>query len=923
MATPLRGREHEAAELAGLLDRLDTGQGASALILGEAGVGKSRLMDELVGAAEHRGQRPIRINADEIDLMSPLSTLLRGLTRAGTLTGADPLLGDAAVSRPADVWLLNEIQSQLEHAAGISPLVLVVDDVDRADDLSLHAVRLLSHSLESSAVVWFLTARPESSARLSRLRGSIARNGGLVVNLLPLDDTAAVSLVEDLIGTRPPPQLVELALAAGGNALLLTELAVGYLAEGRIAPGVRGDGGIALPARVREAIRARVSAMPPDSVHLLEVAAVLGRAFRVGDLAAVTHEPPANVLRALRPLLHEGTLTERDGRLVFRHELLRDAVLAEVPIEAVRLVHRDVANLLLARGEAPIDVANHLLAGAGPSDPDLAGPVTTASEGLVTTSPGQAVALARKALEISTVEPECWLRTAARVAMVLTRAGELDEALDLLTLAGARGLDADLEAKARAALCDALWRQSRTAEAVAVIRPVLRRGDISAAGRVRLEIAWARTRVLGAEPGEAVDQLAATIRAARDAGDPEALSAALASRSMGLRFLGRFHESIEDVLEAVATPRAGSAWHGIDARVWLARSLSAADRLDEAEVVCRDLMRESNSRAGARDLPAVSATLARLLLSRGQVTDARTEAEAGIAAMDAGGSRELSGDLVACAALTTWLRQGRDAGLDTIERFDGFAADHPYGMHHVELVRVLVNGGHDAAVTRRLTAPIIAVLANSYGQLVFDPFHGPSLVRCLMTAGLASEANVVVRRSRDLAALNPDIASWQAAADHAVGLYSRDEKLLQAAADGFEECGRQLAAALAAMDVALIPHRRRSRLEGERTEASLRAVGADAVAEELAVLRSGDRKTAARSRRPASGWASLTPAEIRVVKLAAAGATNKEIAQQLWISPYTVDTHMRHSLAKLGLRSRVALARLAGEQSLTEPSADR
>jgi DNA-binding CsgD family transcriptional regulator len=59
------------------------------------------------------------------------------------------------------------------------------------------------------------------------------------------------------------------------------------------------------------------------------------------------------------------------------------------------------------------------------------------------------------------------------------------------------------------------------------------------------------------------------------------------------------------------------------------------------------------------------------------------------------------------------------------------------------------------------------------------------------------------------------------------------------------------------------------------------------------------------------------------VKLAAAGATNKEIAQQLWISPYTVDTHMRHSLAKLGLRSRVALARLAGEQSLTEPPADR
>jgi DNA-binding CsgD family transcriptional regulator len=179
---------------------------------------------------------------------------------------------------------------------------------------------------------------------------------------------------------------------------------------------------------------------------------------------------------------------------------------------------------------------------------------------------------------------------------------------------------------------------------------------------------------------------------------------------------------------------------------------------------------------------------------------------------------------------------------------------------------------------------------------------------------------VVVRRCRDLAALNPGIESWQASADHAVGLYSRDEKLLQAAADRFGTCGRQLAAA---MDAVLMSHRRRNLSDGNRAEASLRAVGAEAVADELAAGRSGMRKAAARSRRPVSGWASLTPAELRVVKLAAVGATNKEIAQQLWISPYTVDTHVRHSLAKLGLRSRVALARLAGQQSLTEPTADR
>ena len=70
-------------------------------------------------------------------------------------------------------------------------------------------------------------------------------------------------------------------------------------------------------------------------------------------------------------------------------------------------------------------------------------------------------------------------------------------------------------------------------------------------------------------------------------------------------------------------------------------------------------------------------------------------------------------------------------------------------------------------------------------------------------------------------------------------------------------------------------------------------------------------------RRPAFGWDSLSPAETRVVELAATGATNKMIAQKLWISPHTVDSHLRHSFTKLGLRSRVALAALVARRTAT------
>lgn len=237
--------------------------------------------------------------------------MLRGLTRADALAGVGPLLDEAAASRPADIWLLTEIQSQLERAAGEAPLVVIVDDVDRADDLSLHAVRLLSDALETSAIAWFLTARAEPPPRLSRLRGSIARSGGLIVTLRSLGDADAIRLVEDILGSQPQASLVDLALAAGGNALLLTELAHGYLMEGRVAVGAGAEGGLTLPMRVREAIRSRVTAMPPDAIRVLEVAAVLGRSFRVADLAAVIQANPAEVMSALRPLLSEGMITER------------------------------------------------------------------------------------------------------------------------------------------------------------------------------------------------------------------------------------------------------------------------------------------------------------------------------------------------------------------------------------------------------------------------------------------------------------------------------------------------------------------------------------------------------------------------------------------------------------------------------------
>jgi DNA-binding CsgD family transcriptional regulator len=155
---------------------------------------------------------------------------------------------------------------------------------------------------------------------------------------------------------------------------------------------------------------------------------------------------------------------------------------------------------------------------------------------------------------------------------------------------------------------------------------------------------------------------------------------------------------------------------------------------------------------------------------------------------------------------------------------------------------------------------------------------------------------------------------------HVTGLTGGDPAAMREAARRFTTVGRHFAAAMALADAALAGSRRGDPNAGPWLEEScraLRAMGATAVVAELSrrgVAESGHG--ARRGERTAFGWNSLTGAELRVVTLAATGASNKEIARQLWLSPHTVGTHIRHALDKLGLRSRVEMARQAGERGL-------
>jgi DNA-binding CsgD family transcriptional regulator/tetratricopeptide (TPR) repeat protein len=931
----LRGRGPEMAQLIGVLQETLSGTGSAAFVEGEAGAGKTRLLDELIAQARRQRVTVARANADEIDSMAPLSTLLRAVAEADpAILAADEV---AALRRQANAGpsVVRDVQSVLERVAGRAPVLIAIDDVDTADDLTVAAVRLLLRQLSSSPVAWVLTSRLSSTARVARLRAAVTEAGGPLITLSAVDEETIAQIVQDVVGAPPDEALVRLAAASGGNLFLLTEMIQGALAEGAIA--VAGTATVttgSVPRRLDEAVRARLAVLSADARHLLDVAAVIGRSFRLEDVLALVDRSAVQALPSVRELLDAGVVAESGDAFLFRHDLTRRAVLDWLPPQLVGLLHRDVAWRLLDAGAPPVDVARHLLAGTATGDDRAVRVLVDAAERLIATAPQQSAELYRKALEVTASDLPRWLDLVVPAGRALIAAGGLAEAHQLFESAVANGLAPAAEAMLRVEISEARWLRGQPTEAVDVLQPVVDRADLAATVRARINLSLARALALSGQPGAALTRLDDGIRIARQFDDRSSLVFGLAVKSYALRFAGNFTESLQVAGEAVQVARDGPVARLPDPRIYLARSLIAMDRLSEAEDVCRALMRDVQVTSDATSLPGAHVTYAWLLLASGRVPDAVTEVEAGLAALELSQGNPLAADLFGCAAAALWLAGDEIATREVLQRSadqlqDGAFEVGPMGplVDAVPLARALVEQPEDAAKALDVAAPLIDRIGESFGQLVFDPSHGPALVRVALGCQDLQRARHVAAATQRLGVLNPGVACWQASARQASALLDGDFPAAASAAETFAACGRPLAAAMARADAArlLIAHGDPGAAEMRDTAvAEFVAVGADGAATRLGKVSISPPRTGQPARprrrpatRPKFGWDSLTAAELRVVALAARGATNKEIAERLWLSPYTVDTHLRHSFAKLGLRSRVALARVVAERGPT------
>jgi DNA-binding SARP family transcriptional activator len=387
--TTLVGRTAEIARLRDVLTAARGGSGQVVAILGEAGIGKSRLVEEI--AAETRREhgrvavgrcyqsqqiRPLGPWVDAVrhgeflddgDLLSSLAPAWR--TELARLV---PDLARGPAPRAGDQPRLFEALGHLlEQAAARQPLVLVLEDLHWADELSLRLVGFVAHRISSLPLVVVLTAREEDLPDVPVLRQLLReldrdrRLSRIALGRLSRGDV--VTIVEALLRDRGGAAAGlsdEIWSLSGGNPFVAVEAARAY----RDGEWTAGTGLRALPARVRDLVAGRLDRLSGRALELARLAAVIGDAFELPVLQVAAGLTETQAIAPVEELVARRLLQERDRRLDFVHERLRDAVRSDILAPHLMVLHRRVAAALETVHGARLDehaaaIGSHALAG--------------------------------------------------------------------------------------------------------------------------------------------------------------------------------------------------------------------------------------------------------------------------------------------------------------------------------------------------------------------------------------------------------------------------------------------------------------------------------------------------------------------------------------------------------------------------------
>ena len=928
------GRVGELAELDRALQSAAAGVGASALIAGEAGIGKTRLVSELAARADERGFEVLL--GRSIDLVGtelPYQPFLEALRPLGPLPQIDPGTAGSQLRLFQDTLALLS-----DHTAG-APVLLVLEDVHWADSSTLDLFVFLAYNVAGHRLLLVATYRPDelsSTDRMGRVAAAVRRSGsGLVLELGPLDRDEIRALLA-AHGAAPQPAALSDAVVARceGNPFFAEELLAATRDDDR-----RGE----LPRGLRELLLARVAQLDSPTQGLLRLAAAAGRDVGYELLRALARRPEPDVRDSLRQAVDHGVLVavEATGRFSFRHALLAEAVYSTIlPGEREELHGQLAEELARARAASPGELAPHWAA-AGRSAEALAASIEAARQAEAVFGLAEAHAHLERALALWPVVPEAaeiagldlaalctWTADLARLLGAALRALELTRRAIELVGAG----DPHRAAVLHVALGEDL---AATDSSDAVLAPLERAVELVSAEPPSPERAYALGSLAGGlmmacRHRESMELAEQALALARDVGAPESEVRALTVLGVDLARLGRGEEGIsylhqalrlaEDIGDRLGLERAYVNFTDTLMRVGRPRESA---RLGEAGL---DAMR----RCGIHSTLVISNTIEALLaigdwdaadrLSAAALRSDTTDFPDWLLVLRAAveiGRGELDAARAHIEAASATPREDHQFGL-----YDSYVAELPLSERRWADADAVVQEGLAHAGQREaahIRVQLCAKGLREHAELA-------AIARARRDAdGLRDQLgrarkllNVARRAAAETSATTPDADGWLllAEAEHLRGRAEARPKAWAQAATNWDELERPpLAAYCRWRESEALAGSGASRLEASTPLRNARSVaariGANPLLREIELLAERARLDvtppgpASGDREPGHAEAlGLTPREADVLTLLARGYTNREIAVELVISVKTASVHVSHILQKLNAPNR-------------------
>ena len=913
---PIRGRADELKVIGALVSAVTQGRGGVLVIEGPPGIGKSRLLTEVLALADKGGVRALFGEAFEYQQTVPFFSLFMATLRA------DPPVGDAEALRrlgtSADVhyWVVHDLQGAIHAAASRIPLAILLEDIHWADNATLLALRSLAATRPDVPVLWVLTARTGAGGPAVReTLTALEREDARFLRLAAITPDAVADIVQDAVRANADASLLRLAVKTHGNPFLLTELLRGLDEDGRldIGGGRAVATGDTLPRRLSDTMQQRLDQLSNGASQVVQVAAVLPDQFSVRLLAAMLERRPTALVSAVDEAVRADLLIEDGDQMRFRHDLLREATRQSLPQSLRRAMERQSATIMLDMGAAPEEVATQLARSAEVGDQAAIAALRQAAQSVANSDPGAASDLSKRALELQPPQDPGRGPLVTETIVLLNRATRYEEAQRLASTTLSAALAPEEEAKIRLRLPTVTT--DTTTGHIEENRRALQLPHLSDVTRARHRAWLAYNLAMHGQHGHDSAAANEAAAAAASTGDLESsiLSGiALACLDCANGYAGRALHRVEE-LQALIPADDMTAHHL--AAIHLANLLAVVGRLEDATALVAGRTEKSQKEHDAMGLHIWALTAGVVQVAAGRLSAARAAVE-WLPTPDRTGSTYVDARRMFTLAEVAARTDDRTLLLETVsEARDAYSNGSPAVRR--EAAGVLGRAAwqrSDVHEAVRWLGGDISLLVTPLVPTVFD--------QLTLTARVASTAGDAGLRARLLDVVDvlecerPGIPLFANVAQHTRGILERNADALAAVASALHSSSRPLLYASAAEDAGgeLSRAQRNAEALDQLNAAFDTYIECEAIADARRVGRElrrlGVERRIVSQQRAKTGWDSLTDSELTVVNLIAQGATNRSVATELHLSPHTVKTHVHNAFAKLGIASRAQLAQL-------------